>query len=98
MTYQTARVTLETYEQELASLMRLVSLDTKGDEELAHSIVFSPTQGRSRMSPAEHVRRGEMKDAYEAARDNFVLVKKEQPEQLCRAPRLHLKMTKVKAR
>ncbi|MCA2958985.1 MAG: hypothetical protein IOD12_01950 [Silvanigrellales bacterium] len=88
MPYQTPRVTLETYEQELVSLVRLVTLDLQGDDDLAQTIVFTPSRERMRMSPAELIRRGFFQEAYEAARDNFFLLRKSTPENLSRAPRM----------
>lgn len=98
MPYQVPRVTLETYEQELSSLVRLVSLDLQGDSELAQTIVFTPSRERMKMSPAELIRRGFFQEAYEAARDNFYALRKTTPENLSRAPRMHQKRNTGQAR
>jgi hypothetical protein len=96
--YIMPRVSLELYEQELASLLRIVTMDLKGDDDLAQAIVFSPTQTKERVSPAELLRKGMVKDAYEAARDNFLLVKNEMPNLLVKSPRMHHKVAKSKSR
>jgi hypothetical protein len=98
MPYQIPRLTLEAYEQELSSLMRLLVMDTEGDDELVQIIVFTPTRERWRLSPAELLRRGQLQEAYEASRDNFVLALKRQPENLSRSPRIHQRKTMNKGR
>lgn len=98
MPYTAPRVTLEIYEQELGSLVRLVLLDCEGDEDVVNAIVFAPARDRWNMSPAELLRKGLYKEAYEVARDNFLAVKRVEPIQLSRAPRLHQRKGQSKGR
>lgn len=98
MPYIPPRVTLEIYEQELGSLVRLVLLDCEGDEDVVNAIVFAPAHDRWKMSPAELLRKGLFKEAYEVARDNFVTVKRVQSIQLSRAPRLNQRKAQSKGR
>lgn len=94
MKYQDTRVTLETYEQELGSLVRLILLDCEGDEDVVNEVVFVPTRDKWGMSPAELLRKGLFKEAYEAARANFTSIMDRDAIQLSRAPRLHQKKSK----
>jgi hypothetical protein len=98
MSYALARVTLEVYEQELESLTRLLLMDLEGNEDLLNSIVFSPPQEGWRLSPAELLRKGLFKEAYEAAKSNFFQLQKKEAIQLSRSPRLHQRSSQSRGR
>jgi|GEM_PF-5959550 len=89
MAWQEPRVTLEIYELELDSLVRVVQMDCDGDAQIVNAVVFSPAGDRLSMSPAELLRRGLNVEAYEAARVNFMKLRQQEPAQLMRSAKLH---------
>jgi hypothetical protein len=94
MAYQFPRLTLEAYQSELDSLMRLVSLDTDGDDEKVNLIVFTPNNFHLNLSPAELLRRGFIYEAYDAAKQNYSAVYRKDPRALGQSPKILNKKNK----
>ena len=91
MKYIEARVSLESYQQELESLLRLVHMDCNANEENVQTILFTSSPAGNHLSPAELLRRGFMIEAYEAAKATYYSLYKKEPPELARSPKLLLK-------
>ena len=94
MSYSLPRLSLESYQIELESLIRLIQLDTDYDNEKTNDVLYTPCTYQLDMSPAELLRRGFIYEAYEAAKLNYHGIYKKDPKAISSSPKIHNKKNK----